>query len=619
MCGICGVVDGRSCPDPEMVRKMLNFLVHRGPDDEGIESLGQAVLGFRRLAILDLTPTGHQPMYSADGRYCIVFNGEVYNYVELRQELEARGHIFRSNTDTEVLLQLYAVRGIDMLQSLNGMFAFAIYDTVERKVVLARDRMGKKPLFYWVDRDCLAFASELKALRQLPNFPRNINTEALALYLRLGYVPNWICIHPGVRKLSPGHWLEWCPAKPSVPKEVSYWHLPEPTYDETLHEADWLERIQELLWDAVRIRLRSDAPLALFLSSGIDSGLIAVAARQAKQTPRTITVSVPGQVEDEWELAQEVAHHLGLPSFRKVVPPSALEDLPRLIAHFDEPFSDSSAVPTSAVCQAGREEAKVALSGDGGDEVFAGYRSHVLAQQFAFCDAVPEWIRRNIAAIVDSVAAPDSRAQRFARRLKHSVGEWGLGQHLYPFEAWVDDCLSESIRHNQRWFIDTASKWYRESASPHPLDTAQRMDMRLYLLDDVLVKVDRMSMLHSLEVRCPMLDYRLVELALRIPPRLRIRHNTNKWLLRQLARRYLPQASTTAPKLGFGIPMRAWLMNTDKMAENKQIVMASPVFRHGGGLEFWRRYLTNPGLTSAFFRILAFELWREGTGSLLYL
>ncbi len=614
MCGIAGIVNeaGRSV-DPCVLERMVLSLRHRGPDDMGIHVEGPAGLGFCRLAILDLSPAGHQPMQSADGNFWIVFNGEVYNYLELRETLEAKGFAFRSRSDTEVLLAAYQHKGARCLEEINGMFAFAIYDAREKMLFLARDRFGKKPLFYWRrPGGGLAFASELRALRQLPDFPRQLDPTALKCFMHLGFVPNTQCIYPQVKKLPPGCWIQYRFEACELSGPRAYWDLPTPREEPGLSESEWLDRLEDMLGKAVRVRLRSDVPLGVFLSGGIDSGLVAASA--ARVTPRVgaLTISFPGEALDESNLASATAAHLGL---RHVVRPIHLSEgkalLPAIMGHFDEPFADSSALPTNLVCAAARKEFTVVLSGDGGDEVFAGYYEHPRAWRWRWLALVPQSLRLAASVVAARGTSQDSTARRFCLRLPNPIGIFGIGGHCYPFWDWLDSCI------RSEWRFPRGEVAHQLMGKPlaHSscVDEAQRCDMRLYMLDDILVKLDRMSMSHSLEVRSPFLDYRLVELALTIPSRFRVRGGINKYVLRRLSERHLPGAITAARKSGFGIPLRAWLHGNAK--EEFRAILQEPhpnfpdPFLPGGADRLLEAAKRNPSLDNAVFQMLSYRWW----------
>lgn len=572
-------------------------------------------LGFRRLAILDLSSDANQPMSSPDGNSAIVFNGEIYNYIELKAELQQQGELFKTGSDTEVLLRAYSKFGADCLKKLNGMFAFAIYDKRARSLFLARDRLGVKPLFYWNRKDGFAFASELRALRGLEGFPKELNQEALGLYFRTGAVPDWASVFAGISKVPPGCWIRYHLDTGVLEGPVSYWDLPAVHEEEGRTEEDWVDEIEGLLWDATRIRLRSDVPLGVFLSGGIDSGLVAAAAAKQVQGLTSLTIGFAGEPEDETALALATARHLGLkPITRNLEMGEGMELLPKTMAHFDEPFSDLSALPTSLVCAEARKDFTVVLSGDAGDEVFAGYRHYLRAWNWRWVNKVPKPGRQVVGSIMARFAAPDSSARRFWLRLSHPVGRMGFGGPLYPFHDWLESCLKPEVILPRERMVELYAKHVPEWDGASSLDLAQRTDLRNYMLEDILVKVDRMSMRHSLEVRSPFLDYRLVELGLRIPSRLRIKNGTNKYLLRKLAARHLPAAVCRAPKQGFEIPVRSWLRNGSGASgwsalwAQKQNGCLNP-FREGGAERVWQLGMRNSSLTTALVLLLSFRWW----------
>ena len=615
MCGIAGIVTRRGePPDRVLLERMAESLRHRGPDDSGIEISGPVGFAFRRLAILDLSPAGHQPMVNEDGSCCVMFNGEIYNYVELREELEKLGYIFRSRSDTEVILHLYTRQGTNALNRLNGMFAIAIHDRNNNRVILARDRMGKKPLFYWQGPFGLAFASELRALRLLPGFPADLDPEALGLFVMLGWIPNSHCIYPGVRKLPPSSWAEYDCATGRLSEPRRYWDLPPPGFDTTLTEEEWLDRIETLLSDATRIRLRSDVPLGVFLSGGVDSGLVAACAAKAQQDLTALTIGFDEEEYDETELARRTAQHLGCRHIvRKLRLRDACDLLPQVMGHFDEPFADSSALPTFLVCEQARKEFTVVLSGDGGDEVFAGYFNHLRAHRFRLLNAVPASFRRVLAEALAPFGVEDSRWRRAMHRFGQHVATFGLGAIMFPFQDWPETLVDPQFLLSPDRTIQLSTMSVELNGDFDPLDEAQRFDLRFFMLNDILVKVDRMSMRHALEVRCPLLDHRIVELGLFIPPRFRVKNGKNKYMLRQLAKRVIPERVASAPKRGFGIPLHDWLFS-DNSGFFKDALLGScrrfnDLFKPGAAEKLYAAAANNRALDSAVFQALAFKWW----------
>ncbi|MEX2206968.1 MAG: asparagine synthase (glutamine-hydrolyzing) [Myxococcota bacterium] len=618
MCGIVGVVSARAEIAPAVFDGWRDRLAHRGPDQAATFHDRGLFLGFRRLAILDLSPAGHQPMSTPDGRYTIVFNGQIYNFEELRADLEHEGVRFRSRSDTEVLLALFAREGVACLPKLNGMYAFAIYDAVERTLVLVRDRLGVKPLFYWRDGGSLAFASELRAIRDVPGFPTQLCDGAMGAFFRVGSIPDWTCVHPGVSKLPPGYWLRFRLDQPAKEEPTRYWDLPEVAeLEDGRSEAAWVDEIEALLYDATRIRLRSDVPLGVFLSGGIDSGLVAAAAARQKPGLACFTVGFRGEAEDETPLAAATARRLGVRmETLDVDVRRGMSELPVVIGHFDEPCSDTSALPTALICAEARKHLVVVLTGDAGDEVFGGYRNHVRAWRWRSLERVPAPLRSGVAGLLTSVSAPDSALRRFARRLSQPVGRFGVGATLYPFEDWQERALVPSMRIDADELVRRYAAHLPAWSGASPVDQSQRTDLRSYMLDDILVKVDRMSMRHSLELRSPFLDYRMVELGLRVPSRLRVRGGVNKYLLRRLAERHLPPEVCAAPKRGFAIPIQSWLRDPAvASAMRAQLGASTPgfpdAFVPGGAEWLWAAAQANPAIQRAVVIGLCYRWWCE--------
>ncbi len=560
MCGIFGWLGAAPADPAKLVATVGGLLHHRGPDDHGSERGPGWGLGFARLAILDLSPTGHQPMGTPDGRYWLAFNGEIYNYLELRAQLEAAGERFAGTSDTEVLLRLLARSGAAALERLNGMFALALVDTVARSFLLARDRLGVKPLYYHAQRGQVRFGSELKALLAWPAAPRALDPAALADYLALGYVPAERCILQGYAKLTPGSYLAGSLDAPEAAAPRRYWALSlnAERGGAPLTPAQ-LDDLAALLTDAVRLRLRSDVPLGVFLSGGIDSGLVAHLAGQAagSRRPLALTVSFDDEAYDEAVLAQAAAQHAGLEHRLVRQAAGGLAGVDRLAWFFDEPFGDSSALPTLALCEAAADHATVYLSGDGGDEAFGGYQRYLTARRLAGWSpllAATAGLSRGAAQLWPPLTRMRHRLlklgrpdQGFAAVVDDSPDDPGVRQVLSP--ALRPHLAASSQRLAQRW-----------AAAPGPDLTArqQALDYGLYLPDDILVKMDRASMAHALEVRSPFLDYRVVEWAARLPRRALLAGETGKRPLRALADRWLPPAVSQGRKRGFGVPLDRW-------------------------------------------------------------
>lgn len=559
MCGFLGFITSAHTTSPADLSKAVQALRHRGPDDEDFTTGQGWALGFRRLSILDLSEQGHQPMCTPDGQHRLVFNGEIYNFEELRQGLEQEGVWFRGHSDSEVLLHLLARQGTAALHRLNGMFAFAYLNLQRRTFLLVRDRLGVKPLYYFHSGSELLFASELKALLQWPDASRRVDERALVEYLALNYLPSEQCIMNGYRKLLPGHYLSGSLDNPAAATLARWWEL---SINPVAEKADWSirqdEALHELLHDATRIRLRSDVPVGIFLSGGIDSGLVAsLAAGQSERPPLALSVTFEEAEYDESDMARATAEKAGLDLRCIQHRPARLDDLDRIAQYYDEPFADASALPTYALCEAAAAHATVFLSGDGGDEAFAGYRRYIEAQQY-------EWLAR----------MPD-----FAGNLLRRAARWGSPYSLHryrlekaalpeagfaaAFDALPGDPLMQEVLHPRlHAHLHEAgnSLWRRWKGYKHDNLTArqQALDYDLYLPDDILVKMDRASMAHSIEVRSPFLDYRLVEWTARLSRTALLNKQEGKLPLRRLATRLLPPEVCKARKRGFGVPLDDW-------------------------------------------------------------
>jgi asparagine synthase (glutamine-hydrolysing) len=556
VCGICGVV-APSGPEREAVEAMSAALVHRGPDSAGLAAEGPAMLAARRLAIIDLAH-GDQPLASEDGRVTVVQNGEIYNHAELRRELEPRGHRFRTRSDTEVLAHLYEEEGPGFVARLRGMFALALWDREERRLLLARDRFGIKPLFHAARPDGgLAFASELTALTRLPGFAREVDLDALEAYLAFNAIPAPLCILRGARKLPPGHWLTWQDGRVRVERYAR----PAPAPAGALRrepEAVLAAELRERLRDSVRAHLVSDVPVGVLLSGGIDSSaLTALAALETGDRVRTFSVGFEERSFDELGQARLVAERYGTDHHELVLRPDAAELLPQLAAALDEPLGDSSALPTYLVSGLAARHVKVVLSGEGGDELFGGYETYV-ADLLAARVGRAAPLLRPLAELLpssDRRVSLDYKLKRFARAAA-----------LPPLErhhGWKE-IFSPDVRHALlgRAGADPLAIWrarWAETAGAPALARVQDVDLGIYLVDDLLVKTDRMSMAHSLEARVPFLDIAVAELALALPTRAKVRGFAKKRLLRRAVAPLVPEPIARGPKRGFSIPAAAWL------------------------------------------------------------
>ncbi|AFY52857.1 asparagine synthase, glutamine-hydrolyzing [Rivularia sp. PCC 7116] len=589
MCGITGFWDtSRQISNDKLaivVEQMSNSLIYRGPDDKGswVDTETGIALGHRRLAIVDLSPQGHQPMISADGRYVIVFNGEIYNFLELRQQLESLGQQFRGHSDTEVMLAGFCQWGMqEATKRFNGMFAFALWDRSKRVLYLGRDRLGEKPLYYgWVGRTFL-FGSELKALKAHPDFQPEINRDALALFLRYSYIPQPFSIYKGIYKLPPATLL--CVDGNTITSEpIAYWSLKEAaeagvSNPFTGSETEAVDQLEALLKDAVAMRMIADVPLGAFLSGGIDSSTI-VALMQAQSSQKVKTFSI-GFYEEEYNEAQHakaVAQHLGCDHTELYVTAEQTRAvIPKLPDLYDEPFSDASQIPTYLVSQLARNHVTVSLSGDAGDELFGGYTRYLWSNRiWQKLGWIPQNMRHLLANGLTGVSS-ENWNRAFA-----SINPFLPTKFQQPFAGYKLHKLAEILAapDPDTMYTGLVSRWKQPetvvigSSEPNTVlsdrqswadlpDFTQRMmflDMLTYLPEDILVKVDRASMGVSLEGRIPFLDHRAIEFAWRIPMSMKIREGEGKWLLRQVLYKYVPQQLIDRPKMGFGVPIDKWL------------------------------------------------------------
>ncbi|HXJ31630.1 MAG TPA: asparagine synthase (glutamine-hydrolyzing) [Gemmatimonadales bacterium] len=590
MCGITGFWSPGGFNADEArstLTAMTDAIRHRGPDDGGewIDGASGVALGSRRLSIIDLSPAGHQPMESASGRLVIVFNGEIYNFQELRRQLVALGHRFRGRSDTEVLLTAIEHWGVRAaLERCNGMFAFAVWDRLQRVLHLARDRAGEKPLYYgWLDGTFL-FGSELKSLQPHPAFRARVDRDAVALFLRHGYVPSPHSIYLGVNKLPPGSLLSIdLEAADRDAQPVAYWSVraaaERGTTDPFRGDArEAVGELQRLLHDAVGIRMEADVPLGAFLSGGVDSSCI-VALMQAQRTDpvRTFTIGFRDQAHDEARNAAAVAHHLGTQhTDLYLTPADALAVIPRLPTLYDEPFADTSQIPTYLVSQMARQHVTVSLSGDGGDELFGGYRRHSLGPALWHAmRAMPLALRRAAGRMLAPKRGSSGRLGAYANRMTRALtGKRSLverarqaaeilplesPERLYHYMMSLWKHPSEVVPGACEELVPATDPRCRANLGEVAANIMMYLDCVGYLPGDILVKLDRASMGVSLEARVPLLDHRVIEFAWRLPLSLKLRRGTGKWILRQVLDQYVPRRLVEGPKRGFHMPIADWL------------------------------------------------------------
>ena len=617
MCGIAGFVGEECTARPEagaVLDRMCRVITHRGPDDQGV-MIGEGVaLGMRRLSIIDLAG-GHQPISNEDGTVTVVFNGEIYNYRELQRELESLGHRYQTRSDTESIVHAYEEYGAGCVDHFRGMFAFAIWDARLRRLFIARDRVGIKPLYYTVtEQGTFVFGSEIKALIEHPEVKREVEPEAVDAYLTFGYVPDPLCIFRGIRKLPPGHHLTFDEKGVFIKQ---YWDF---TYEEAeaKSEQEYLEQLRALLDEAVRIRLIADVPLGAFLSGGIDSStVVGLMSRAATRPVKTFSIGFHEESFNELGYARKVAAHFGTDHHELIVTPDLCNLVDELAWHLDEPFADPSTIPTYLVSKLARQYVTVALSGDGGDELFAGYTRYVTDRNRSGFGKLPRFVRQVI--------------QPLSRRLPHGV--WGRN-YLYsvmldPLDRYIDSVsvftgLNKPHLYTEGFYrqakLGAAAAQFREYAARartgEPIDALLYLDSKTYLPGDILTKVDRMSMAVSLEARVPLLDHKLIELVTTIPAPLKLKGLETKYIFKRAVGELVPAEILNRPKQGFGMPLQKWI--NGEFSERIRDTLSEPRTRSRGYLEqsyiallldeHWRGRRDH---SYALWMLLMLELWHR--------
>lgn len=619
MCGIAGVVSAtrESNISEALVHHMCNQIVYRGPDDEGLYVADGAGLGMRRLSIIDLSG-GHQPVFNEDRSAWIVFNGEIYNFPELRPELESRGHRFRTHTDTEVIIHLYEEMGAECVQKLRGMFSLAIYDQTKRKLVLARDRLGKKPLHYALLKDKLYFGSEIKSILAVAPELAEVNAQGLLEYLYYGYIPDPITVFTGIQKLPPGHLLEFEKGKIHLRQ---YWDLPQYSTHAPKSEEECLEELEGRLLEATRIRLISDVPLGAFLSGGIDSStIVALMARASSGPVKTFSIGFTKADFNEAEYARMVARKFGTDHHEMILEPDVVETVEHLTSSLEEPFGDSSMLPTYYVSQMARQHVTVALSGDGGDEIFAGYDRYRIHANRRFFEHIPDWARRFYRDQLFRLMPRSMRGRKFSYNVTLPWRERYVdGLSFVPAFERDTPLLSDDFRQVLRSSDDPQNvllRYFAKAPAHDPVSELLYVDTKTYMAADILTKVDRMSMLNSLEVRVPILDHQLVEWVTGLPPEWKLRGNIQKYILRKLAERVgVPREALSRPKQGFALPLVHWMRN--ELKDVLMILLEPRTLQRGYFEAEGIRKLMNDHLyegrvlTGRIWRLLMFELWHR--------
>jgi asparagine synthase (glutamine-hydrolysing) len=641
MCGIVGIINTVLTPERSLLEKMCRIMTHRGPDGEGCYIEGPIALGHRRLSIIDLEG-GKQPMSNEDDTVWITFNGEIYNFPDVQRELEKKGHRFKTRSDTEVIIHAYEEYGKECIKYFRGMFAFGIWDSKKKELFLARDRLGKKPLYYYVDDRSFIFASEIKAILQDEYIKRELDVKALADYFTYHYVPFPETIFKGIHKLPPGHLMtvrivqdvrdvqvvsNKCNDRTSEAIEHieftihQYWDI-EYKPDYSLSEQEWVEALKEKLKEAVRIRLISDVPLGAFLSGGIDSSTVVAFMSMVQNTPvKTFSIGFKEEDFSEVKYAREVAKRFGTEHQEMVVEPDAIEVLPKLAWEFDEPFADSSAIPTYYVSKMARKYVTVILSGDGGDETFAGYRRYLWARDMHKYDWIPLPLRAIVFGIPAALLPDGMRGKGMLRHLSNGPFERYAGLNTFGELNSLKNLLSTDVlnevqkRQNGR-LHDYAflKKYYDFCKHDDYLTKIQYMDTKTYLAEDILTKVDRASMLCSLETRAPLLDHEVIELVARIPSSMKIKDGETKYILKKAMDGILPDTILYRKKMGFGVPLIYWFKKD--LTQYAREVLLSQETKHRG--IFNQSYIKNilerhqkkgRDLSAKIWALLFFEHW----------
>jgi len=621
MCGLAGIFNFRN-QEPvssRLLKVMTDTLVHRGPDDEGFYISGDLGLGHRRLSIIDLE-AGHQPMTNEDESVWVVFNGEIYNFLDLHDELVKKGHIFKTRSDTEAIVHLYEEEGERCFEKLRGMFAIAIWDARKRKLLLARDRVGKKPLFYFYDGSKLAFASEMKAILQVPGVSRDIDPEAVSDYFSFLYIPSPKSIFKQIRKILPGHYMV---VSEQGMRELQYWDISF-AHTEEYTEEEWCERLLSVYQEAVRLRLISDVPLGAFLSGGIDSSsVVAAMAEFCNEPVTTCSIGFEEKEFNELRYAREIATGFHTNHHERIVKPDAVGVVEKLVWHYDEPFADSSAVPTYYVSQVARERVTVALAGDGGDENFAGYRRYYFDRRENMMRALlPPTIRGPFFGALSSLYPKADWAPRIFRG-KATFENLARS----PIEAYfrsvsavrpelkcriLDQGFLRELDHYDS--LDVLRSYYEKADTDDPLSRIQYVDIKTYLTDDILVKVDRASMAHSLEVRAPLLDHKLMELAAAMPASIKLRGTNGKYIFKKALKQVLPDSVLNRKKMGFAVPLARWFRSDLKDVAHSVIFSrtGNSLLNQASVHRIWQEHQSGlRNRSTELWALLIFRLWER--------
>ena len=615
MCGIAGKVNFDSFNDvnEEELKKMTDAIYHRGPDDEGFYINKNVGLGFRRLSIIDIS-TGHQPLANEDSSIWIIFNGEIYNYLELHDDLVKKGHVFRTKSDTETIVHLYEQYGVDCVKHLRGMFAFSIWDNNKKQLFCARDRFGIKPFYYYTDKGKFVFGSEIKAILQTENIDKTLSSEALNSYFAYGYITSDLAIYDNIKKLQPAHYL-LLSFNDKVTIEINrYWDIHFEA-DSSRSEKQWIEEINACLSETVKLHMISDVPLGAFLSGGIDSSaVVAMMAKNSDNPIKTFSIGFKQEKYNELKYAREISKKYGCEHHEHIVEPESISLLPKLVGAYDEPFADSSAIPTYYVSKFAREHVTVVLSGDGGDELFAGYDIYsFLHKIYKFNAPSPSFNKLfwgNINKIIPQ-KIPGKGLTYFLSQNKNY-----LGAHLC---IWPKEERKRLIQDGNTFKYKNFPEHFKENIllngkGNNFISNLQYLDMRTYMVDDILTKVDRASMLNSLEVRVPLLDHKFAELTFKIPPGLKLKDKEQKYIFKQSMKQFLPGTILNRPKIGFGVPLSVWFKEELKEYIDDTLLSGSPYLSNYLDINYVRKMVKNNksgmrDFSARIWYLLCFEEW----------
>ncbi|HSK70469.1 MAG TPA: asparagine synthase (glutamine-hydrolyzing) [Pyrinomonadaceae bacterium] len=564
MCGIAGFINKEATGEAErahLLEEMCRVITHRGPDEQGMIVRGRAALGMRRLSIIDLK-TGQQPIFNEEGNLAIVFNGEIYNYRGLKKELESRGHRFKTNSDTETIVHAFEEYGANCVEYLRGMFAFAVWDFREESLFIARDRVGKKPLFYSLtEKGNFVFGSELKVLLAHGEISKEIDFAALDAYLTFGYVPEEFCIFKDVRKLQPGHFLVF---KDGEIRTEKYWDFKYEEANEIKTEAEYIENLRDLIKEAVGVRLISEVPLGAFLSGGVDSSSIVGFMSQILETPvKTFSIGFNEDSFNELKFARVAAKHFGTEHHEFIVTPDLVEIVDDLIWHFDEPFADPSALPTYMVSKLARDFVTVVLSGDGGDELFAGYTRYVTDRKRSGLEKLPKFVRQGVLQTVSEKLPHGAKGKNYLYNVSLDAVERYIDSISQFGKLKKNALYSFGFLQNLNGGFEKGAEKFRKIAesveSENPIDKLLYLDSKTYLPADILTKVDRMTMAASLEARAPLLDHKLIDFVTKIPAELKLKGSETKYIFKKAMQGIVPDEILYREKQGFGMPINEWI------------------------------------------------------------